>query len=319
MRPPDAGASRRLTQCGVALRARWQRRRLPRLPAGAPTRASRSAGRDRGRRAPSRSRPSSRAIRRARALRALDIPRRDRADLAAIRISAAFRRSASPPTARASSPSPTRAAGCAAASSIDGDAAGRHRGCRDGADARRRRQAARRARLVRHRVARRGRRHALCRHRARQPHRALRLSARTACWRAAQPIAVPPASATLPHNKGIECLVFVPQGPAARRHADRDLRARTRRGRQHPRLPDRRAEPRRASRSSAAAISTSAIARSLPGGDLLVLERSFSLDRAASACASAASRLARSSRARWSTARSLFEADSAIRSTTWKA
>ena len=48
-----------------------------------------------------------------------------------------------------------------------------------------------------------------------------------------QPIAVPPAMRSLPNNKGIEGLVFVPRGPAARRHADRDLRARPRPGRQY--------------------------------------------------------------------------------------
>ena len=45
-----------------------------------------------------------------------------------------------------------------------------------------------------------------------QPHRALRLSARTGLLARGQPIAVPPGIARLPNNKGIECLVFVPRG-----------------------------------------------------------------------------------------------------------
>ena len=53
---------------------------------------------------------------------------------------------------------------------------------------------------------------ALCRHRARQPDRALRLSARTACARAGSPIAVPPGMKRLPHNQSIECLVVAPKG-----------------------------------------------------------------------------------------------------------
>ena len=64
------------------------------------------------------------------------------------------------------------------------------------------------------------------------------------------------------------------------RHADRDLRTRARRRRQHQGLPDRRAAARASSRSSASATSTSATARSRRGGDLLMLERRFSLDHA---------------------------------------
>ena len=59
------------------------------------------------------------------------------------------------------------------------------RGCRDGAGARPRRQAARGARLVRHRIDGRGRRHRLSRHRARASHRAVRFRAAWLCWRAA--------------------------------------------------------------------------------------------------------------------------------------
>src|SRR5258705_1983403 len=54
-----------------------------------------------------------------------------------------------------------------------------------------------------------------------------------------RPIAVPPEMHTLPSNKGIEALVFVPKGFGARRHADRDLGARPRQGGQYYRLPHR--------------------------------------------------------------------------------
>ena len=100
----------------------------------------------------------------------------------------------------------------------------------------------------------------LCRHRARASRScASTIGQRRACWRAARRSRCRPPSSRC-RATGIECLEFVPQGAAARRHADRDLRARPRRGRQHPRLPDRRPSPAR-SRSSAATTSTSAIAR----------------------------------------------------------
>ena len=143
-------------------------------------------------------------------------------------------------------------------------------------------------------------------------------SARTACWRAAQPIAVPPAMRSLPANKGIEGLVFVPQGPPARRHADRDLRARARRGRQHHGVPDRRAEPRQRSRSSAATISTSAM-RAAAGRRPAVLERSSAGPRGLAMRIRRVAARARSSPARWSTARCCSRPTSATRSTIWKA
>ena len=92
------------------------------------------------------------------------------------------------------------------------NAAGRHRRCRDGADAGRRWAAARRARLVRHRGARRGRRHALCRRSSASTRSCASITARTACSRAASRSRVPPAIRGLPANKGIEGLVFVPKG-----------------------------------------------------------------------------------------------------------
>ena len=94
----------------------------------------------------------------------------------------------------------------------DGHAADRNRRCRDGADPRRRRQAARGARLVRHRIDRRGRRHGLRRHRARATASCGSTIGRDGLLARGTPIAVPPAFARLPNNKGIECLVFVPQG-----------------------------------------------------------------------------------------------------------
>ena len=115
-------------------------------------------------------------------------------------------------------------------------AADRHRGRRNGADPRPRRQAAGGAGLVRHRIDRGGRRHALCRHRARAPDRALRLrQGRPARARAADRGAAGSALACR-RTRASSALVFVPQGAAARRHADRDLGARPRQGRQHQRL-----------------------------------------------------------------------------------
>ena len=82
-----------------------------------------------------------------------------------------------------------------------GDSSGRHRRCRDRADARTRRPPARRARLVRHRVARRGRRHALCRHRARAPDREIRLRQVRSAGARRRSCRVPPEFAKLPENK----------------------------------------------------------------------------------------------------------------------
>jgi len=64
--------------------------------------------------------------------------------------------------------------------------------------------------------------------------------------------------------------------PAARRHADGDLRARARSGRQHPRVPARRPVPGQFTirRSNDFDISDAAV---LPSGALLILERKFSL------------------------------------------
>ena len=41
-------------------------------------------------------------------------------------------------------------------------------------------------------------------------------------------VPLPPAARKLPYNKGLEALVMVPKGLAARGHADRDVRARAR-------------------------------------------------------------------------------------------
>ena len=151
---------------------------------------------------------------------------------------------------------------------------------------------------------------ALCRHRARQPDRALRLSARTACARAASRSRCRPASRLLPNNKSIECARGRAEGRAARRHADRDLRTRPRRRRQPDGLPDRRpdrpGDVSRVKRTDDFDVSDCAATagrRSAAAGAPLLV------DRAASPCASAACRWPRSSRARWSTAATLIVAD----------
>ena len=74
-------------------------------------------------------------------------------------------------------------------------------------------------RLVRHRSARRGRRHALCRHRARPPDPALRLRPRRPARARPADRACRPRCKSLPSNKGLEALVFVP--PKASRSAAR--------------------------------------------------------------------------------------------------
>ena len=118
------------------------------------------------------------------------------------------------------------------------------------------------ARLVRHRIDRRGRRHALCRHRARPPDRALRLRqgrpararrSRSRCRRACER-----CRATRGSRPGRSCR----KAPA---RSAGTLIAISERGLDnagnHHRLPDRRADARARSRSSAATISTSATPR----------------------------------------------------------
>ena len=81
-------------------------------------------------------------------------------------------------------------------------------------------------------------------------------------------------SQSLPHNKGIECLVFVPKGlPLAGTLIAISERGLDAAGNILGFLIGGPSPAR--SRSSAATTSTSAIARVTPGGDLLVLERSF--------------------------------------------
>ncbi len=57
-------------------------------------------------------------------------------------------------------------------------------------------------------------------------------------------VPMPPAVRKLPYNKGLEALVMVPKGHAARGHADRDVRARPRCRRQYDRLSGRRPDAR---------------------------------------------------------------------------
>ena len=76
-----------------------------------------------------------------------------------------------------------------------------------------------------------------------------------------RPIDVPAALRSLPSNGSIEALVFVPRGAPARRHADRDLRARPRQGRRPPCVPDRRAAARHLHDQAHGTTSTSATPR----------------------------------------------------------
>ena len=119
----------------------------------------------------------------------------------------------------------------------EGIAAERHRRRRNGADARSRRPAARRARLVRHRIDRGGRRHALCRDRAGPSDRALQLRQGGLARPRPADSRVPPAFALAAVQPGTRSPGVRPEGLAARRHADRDLGARSRQGRQYQRLP----------------------------------------------------------------------------------
>ena len=132
----------------------------------------------------------------------------------------------------------------------------------------------------------------------------------------AQPIEVPPGVRTLPNNKGLEALVFVPRNlplggtliAISERGLDKDGNI----------LGFLIGGPRPGTfavkRSADFDISDAAL---LPGGDLLLLERKFSwtsglfirIRRIA---------LAQVGPARWSTARSCSRPTSATRSTTWK-
>ena len=87
---------------------------------------------------------------------------------------------------------------------------------------------------------------------------------------------MPPAVKKLPFNKGLEALVFVPKGFAARRHADRDLRARPRsRGNLIAFLVGGPTPGQFSVRRSENFDVSDAVL--LPSGELLVLERKFSL------------------------------------------
>ena len=140
----------------------------------------------------------------------------------------------------------------------------------------RRRQAARRARLVRRGVAGRARRQFYVGiERVEQivrfdlPPR--RLAAR------GEPIAVPADFKTFTYNKSLECLAAGRRRLAARRHADRRHRAQPRCRRQSPRVSAQgRRQSRRFSvkRSGDFDVSDCAV---LPPADLLLLERRFSL------------------------------------------
>ncbi len=89
-------------------------------------------------------------------------------------------------------------------------------------------------------------------------------------------VPMPPAVKRLPFNKGAGGAGRGPEGHGARGHADRALRARPRCGGQSGRVPGRRAFARQFSvrRTNSFDISDAVL---LPAGDLLVLERKFSL------------------------------------------
>ena len=89
-------------------------------------------------------------------------------------------------------------------------------------------------------------------------------------------VPLPPAARKLPYNKGLEALVVVPKGHAARGHADRDLRARPRCRRAiSSRFLIGGPTPGQFSvrRTDNFDISDAVL---LPSGDLLMLERKFS-------------------------------------------
>ena len=193
----------------------------------------------------------------------------------------------------------------------------RARRCRGRADARPRRQADHRARLVRHRVDRARRLAGLCRPRARQPDAAVRF--RQGLYpRARRGGAAAAGGAQAAVQQGPRSAGDGAEGLAAGGHADRDLRTRPRCARQHHRLPDRRQDARpvhrpphrqfRHQRRGAAAVRRSAAA----GAEILA-------GSAASASASGAFRSLPSRPARSSTARRSSMPISATRSTTWKA
>ena len=220
----------------LALRCRLRRR------SAAGRAGRRSAGRDRGPGAADRGVRAPRSD--APAVRAAGVPRRPGAHLAV----QAFRRHLGPARAArrraASSRSPTRAGGCAGASSTTArgrpaSPTPRWRRCSAPTAARSRRAAGTTPR--------------------RSPRTAARsmsassastgscasTTARTACARARQPIEVPAGVRSLPNNSGIEALVFVPRGlPLAGTLIAISERGLDQAG-NHPRLPDRRADARR--------------------------------------------------------------------------
>ena len=100
------------------------------------------------------------------------------------------------------------------------------------------------------------------------------MSAARACRRAATG-SVPPGIQRLPHNKGIECLDFVPRRPASCAHADRAFRARSRRGRNIQGFLQAGSAWSEFSVKRIGDFDLTDCALT-PKGDLLVLERSFS-------------------------------------------
>ena len=158
---------------------------------------------------------------------------------------------------------------------LRGHAAERHSRRRDGADPGPRWAAAGGARLVRHRIDRRGRRHALCRNRAGPSDRPLRLRPRRACWPADGRSRPAPAFAYAAVQQGARSPGLRPQGLPL----GGTLIAISERGLDTAGnilgflIGGPQARQLRGQAQSSFDISDAAL---LPGGDLLLLERKFS-------------------------------------------
>ena len=121
-------------------------------------------------------------------------------------------------------------------------------------------------------------------------------------------VPLPPAARKLPYNKGHRGAGDGAEGLAARGNADRDLRTRPRCAGQHPRLPDRRQDRPGSSASAAPTISTSATRCCCRPASCCCWSGN-SPGSAASASASAASRLPSIAPGAVIDGPSIFEAD----------
>ena len=134
--------------------------------------------------------------------------------------------------------------------------------------------------LLRHRRSRHRRRRRLRGDRADPGGDALQLGARTACARAANRCPVPADAKQLPRNKGLEAIgVAPPRSPLAGAVVVIAERADLGRERADPRLHPHRPAAGRLRRGRARASTTSTDLAFLPSGDMLLLERRFSILR----------------------------------------